>query len=59
MIKERHAELVLEGVGDVPADVLLAVVDQVRQAVARLDVAGLSVRVSTGEDEAPKILPAA
>jgi len=51
--RERHAELVLKGMGDIPADVLLAVADDIRQAVARLDVAGLSIRVSPADDEAP------
>jgi hypothetical protein len=37
----------------VPPEVLLAVADDVRQAVARLDVDGLSVRVTAAEEEAP------
>jgi len=48
---ERHAELVLKGVGIVPAAILLAVADEIRRAVARLDVADVSVRVSTRDTE--------
>jgi hypothetical protein len=56
---ERYAELVLKGVGDVPAHVMLAVADEVRKAVARLNVADVRIRVSTRDEREPSLLPGA
>jgi len=52
---ERYAELVLKGVGDIPAHVMLAVADDIRRAVAKLGVSDVRIRAAADEGE-PRLL---
>jgi len=53
----RRAELVLSGVRDVPAHLMLSVAEGVRRALAQLDVSDVSIRVTTEDDEEQELLP--